>query len=186
MALLLLQPIDAGAITLAAGSETHDLADIDPAAWWEQAAWVPQRILTRGGSIRSHIDPAGSLTEVELAAFATQTGLDVALADLPEAWDTPLAEAAGGLSSGLSVGQTHRLELTRALARGARLVVLDEPTAHLAPQDEDLIIMAMRALADSGAAVVVIAHRPATLAAADVVLQVATAPVTPDPKPVVS
>lgn len=184
MALLLLQPADHGVIEVEgkAAGDGAALASIDPQAWWDQAAWVPQRILTAGGTLREHVDPDGRLTPERLARAAALTGLDQAIADLPRGWDTPLAETAGGLTSGLSVGQTHRLELTRALVRDAQLVVLDEPTAHLAPQDEDLIIAAMRAVAEAGAAVVVIAHRPATLAAADVVLEVDSAPL-PDHRP---
>lgn len=178
MALLLLQPLDHGTIELEHDGESStqvhrvSLADLAPRTWWEQAAWVPQRVVTLGGTIRTHVDPLGTIPTADLEAAADKTGLAEVVAGLPLGWDTPLAAAAGGLSSGLSVGQTHRLELTRALVRGARLVVLDEPTAHLAPQDEAGVIAAMQAVARSGAAVVVIAHRPATLAAADVVVQV--------------
>ena len=90
----------------------------------------------------------------------------------PAGWDTPLASSEGGWGSGLSVGQSQRLELTRALLQRSRLVVLDEPTAHLSARDEAEVIAAMRAVAEAGAAVVVVAHRPATLAAADVVVTV--------------
>ncbi|GMA30859.1 hypothetical protein GCM10025875_08510 [Litorihabitans aurantiacus] len=53
-------------------------------------------------------------------------------------------------------------------------MVLDEPTAHLSADDERAVVAAVRALADAGAAVVVIAHRPAMLAAADDVVSVHT------------
>jgi len=193
MALLLLQPVDAGSIELvvggpddpddtagppddlAAGPGTRadvPLAGIDPAAWWEQAAWVPQRVVTGGGTLREHVTSGREIPAADLEEAARATGLSDVVAALPGGWDTRLAESAGGLSSGLSVGQTHRLELTRALVRGARLVVLDEPTAHLAPADEARIVEAMRAVAARGAAVVVVAHRPATLAAADEVVHV--------------
>lgn len=172
MALLALQVPDGGGVRLRAGHGVVDLAEVDPAAWWEQAAWVPQRIHTAGGTVREHVDPTGRLPQERLEDAARLTGLADALGELPQGWDTPLASAVGALSSGLSVGQTHRLELTRAVVRGARLVVLDEPTAHLAPSDEAGVVHAMQALARAGAAVVVVAHRPATLAAADTVIQV--------------
>ena len=188
MALLLLQPLDAGSIELVTGVDggartgqdgnddepagSVPLTDLDPSAWWAQCAWVPQRIVTSGGTVRTHVSAGQEVAQADLEAAARATGLDAVVAALPAGGDTPLAQSAGGLSSGLSVGQTHRLELTRALVRGARLVVLDEPTAHLAPSDEAQIVAAMRALAERGAAVVVIAHRPATIAAADQVVRV--------------
>ncbi|WP_108717782.1 thiol reductant ABC exporter subunit CydD [Miniimonas sp. S16] len=180
MALLRLQPPDAGTLVLEHDGERTDLADVASAAWWAQAAWVPQRVVTSGGTVRSHAlgGASGPDAEARLVQAAEATGLAHVVAGLPLGWATPLAAEAGGLSSGLSVGQTHRLELTRALVRGARLVVADEPTAHLAPGDEQEVVAALRAVADAGAAVVVVAHRPGTLTAADVVVQVrSSAPV---------
>lgn len=184
MALLRLQGLDEGSILLEHDGATTPLEEVAAERWWAQAAWVPQRVHTTGGTLAEHLatgvdldSPAAVQTHRERReAAARATGLAAVIAGLPAGWDTPLVAGSGGLSSGLSVGQTHRLELTRALIRGARLVVLDEPTAHLAPADEADLITAMAATAAAGAAVVVIAHRPATLVAADTVVQVAAAP----------
>lgn len=180
MALLQLQPLDDGVIRLEHDGGSTDLADVGgdgPAGWWAQTAWVPQRVATFGGTIASHVAaPDDAARDVAAAA----TGLLEVVASLPAGWDTPLASGEGGLSSGLSVGQTQRLELTRALVGGARLVVLDEPTAHLAAADEAAVVAAVRAVARAGAAVVVVAHRPTMLAAADVVVTVRSTPVPAD------
>ena len=181
MALLQLQPLDDGVIRLEHdGGSSTDLADVGgdgPAGWWAQAAWVPQRVSTSGGTMASHV---AAPDDAARDAAAAATGLLEVVASLPAGWDTPLASGEGGLSSGLSVGQTQRLELTRALVGGARLVVLDEPTAHLAAADEAAVVAAVRAVARAGAAVVVIAHRPTMLAAADVVVTVRSTPVLAD------
>lgn len=172
MALLRQQPLDSGHVWLERDGVRTDLADVEDEAWWRDVAWVPQRALTYGGTLAEHVDPASLASEAERDAAAAATGLLTVVQSLPQGWSTPLSRSQGGLSSGLSVGQTQRLELTRALLAGSRLVVLDEPTAHLAPADEAQVVAAVRAVADAGAAVVVIAHRPTMLAAADTVVTV--------------
>ncbi|MFP7366105.1 ABC transporter transmembrane domain-containing protein [Corynebacterium callunae] len=79
-----------------------------------------------------------------------------------------------GDNSQLSLGQRQRLALDRELSRGdAALVLLDEPTAHLDPDNALLIITRLQALAKAGATVVVVSHDPLLRDAADVVVNVA-------------
>lgn len=58
-----------------------------------------------------------------------------------------------------SVGQQQRLEILKALAEASRVLILDEPTAVLAPQEVDELLPALRRLADQGRAVVLISHK---------------------------
>ncbi|MEV4508616.1 thiol reductant ABC exporter subunit CydD [Dactylosporangium sp. NPDC049525] len=113
---------------------------------------------------------------VVLAALRT-VGLDTEILAMPGGLDTPLGERGQGLSS----GQRQRLALARLLREagtGPALVLLDEPTAHLDAAAERLVIAELRALAARGCAVLVVAHRPAVLAAAD-----RTVPITPPAPP---
>ena len=59
----------------------------------------------------------------------------------------------------LSVGQKQRVEILRVLGQGARLIVLDEPSAVLTPQEVDGLFAALRRLADEGRTVVFITHK---------------------------
>jgi len=59
----------------------------------------------------------------------------------------------------LSVGQMQRLEIARALARGARVLVLDEPTAVLAPSEVDALLAHLAELRRRGIAIVLISHK---------------------------
>jgi ABC-type uncharacterized transport system ATPase subunit len=59
----------------------------------------------------------------------------------------------------LSVGQQQRVEILKALAIGARVLILDEPTAVLTPQEADELLPALRTLATGGAAIAFISHK---------------------------
>ena len=59
----------------------------------------------------------------------------------------------------LSVSAQQRLELLKALSRDARLLILDEPTAVLAPAEADDLLNRIRQLADRGRSVVLITHK---------------------------
>ena len=59
----------------------------------------------------------------------------------------------------LEVGDQQKVELLRVLAQGARVLLLDEPTTHLAPAEVDRLFAAVRGLASDGVAVVLITHK---------------------------
>jgi ribose transport system ATP-binding protein len=60
---------------------------------------------------------------------------------------------------GLGTGRQQLVEIARGLSRRVRLLLLDEPTASLAPREVDLLVREVRALASGGAAVLYISHR---------------------------
>ncbi|UER53906.1 thiol reductant ABC exporter subunit CydD [Kineosporiaceae bacterium SCSIO 59966] len=175
--LLGLRRPDAGRVLVVPpdGGPPVDLAEVDPDAWRSRLAWVPQRPVlvpdTLAGNVRL---VAPDATDDEVRAAAAQAGLDEVVDTLPGGWQTALG--AGG--SGLSAGQRQRVALARALlrvARGAHVVVLDEPTAHLDAGSERLPLDVIARLRDAGCAVLVVAHRPALVAAADDVVTVRAA-----------
>ncbi|MFN2303584.1 MAG: ABC transporter ATP-binding protein, partial [Anaerolineales bacterium] len=59
----------------------------------------------------------------------------------------------------LSVGEQQRVEILKALYRGADILILDEPTAVLAPQEIDDLMHTMRALVDQGKSIIFISHK---------------------------
>jgi simple sugar transport system ATP-binding protein len=59
----------------------------------------------------------------------------------------------------LPVSAQQRLEIVKALAHGARVLILDEPTAVLAPDESRRLLRWLRAFADGGSAVVLITHK---------------------------
>lgn len=143
------------------------LADVDPAGWWAQISWVPQRPVVEPGTVRSEVDQAGG-TDEAVARAAALTGLDQVVAELPDGWSTRIGQ--GG--AGLSVGQRQRLALTRALLEPRPLVVLDEPTAHLDAAAEGQVLGVIERLRAAGRTVLLVTHRPVLAAAADDVVAV--------------
>lgn len=61
--------------------------------------------------------------------------------------------------SDLAVGMQQRVEILKALYQGARILILDEPTAVLTPQEVDELFSVVRTLVDDGLAVVLITHK---------------------------
>jgi len=76
----------------------------------------------------------------------------------------------GAIVTTLSIGERQQLEIVKLLFRGASTLILDEPTAVLAPQQSEQLFAALRRLASDGNAVVFVSHRLREVtAAADVV-----------------
>lgn len=86
-------------------------------------------------------------------AAATAGGLEEPMALLG------MHEDAGALTSTLSVARQQRLEILKVIYRGARIMILDEPTAVLTPQETEQLFDTLRALALKGYAVIFISHK---------------------------
>jgi ABC-type multidrug transport system fused ATPase/permease subunit len=84
---------------------------------------------------------------------------------MPDGYDSRVGDR--GLT--LSGGQRQRIGIARALIRDNPILILDEPTAALDAESEDLVIQAMERLME-GRTVITIAHRLSTLRNADKII----------------
>lgn len=145
-----------------------DLADVERASWWRQVAWVPQRTTLEPGTLREAVTRGRDVPPAALADAARLVGLLDVVEDRPDGWLTAVGQ--GGV--GLSLGERQRVALARALLGDEPLVVLDEPTAHLDADTEAGVLRAVARLREQGRTVLLIAHRPTLVAAADEVVRV--------------
>ena len=145
------------------------LDELDLAGWRAGIGWLPQHpvlidaALDPRPTVRAIVDMGRGLPDETVADAMRRAGLtdEIGL-------DRTLA--ADG--SGLSVGQRQRLALARALAGNPPVLLLDEPTAALDGDSEATVVEAIRGAASSGAAVIVVAHRPALVEVSDQVVLV--------------
>jgi simple sugar transport system ATP-binding protein len=124
--------------------------------------------IARGvGMVQQHFALVGVMSAIENVMLGAEPVDRLGRLDVPRAraravgvakemgieldWDAP-AETLG-------VGDRQRLEIVRTLARDARVVILDEPTAVLTPGEARQLYAALRRLADAGRAIVVVTHR---------------------------
>src|ERR1051326_8400800 len=59
----------------------------------------------------------------------------------------------------LSVGQQQRVEILKVLYRGARILIMDEPTGVLTPQETDELFVVLRSLVQQGKTIIFITHK---------------------------
>jgi len=124
-----------------------ELASIEPASWRSRVAWLPQDPTLPGDSVREVVqmgDP--SIDDSTIIDAMAQLRLDLGL-------DQRLGEGAQELSA----GQRRRLALVRCIVRRPLVLVLDEPTAHLDPENARLVAEAIARLTMTR---VVATHRP--------------------------
>src|SRR4051794_30032625 len=96
--------------------------------------------LGRGQGVRLDLDTARTEVRAAAAAFGITVDPDARIADL-------------------SIGEHQRVETLKALSRECRVLILDEPTAVLVPQEVEALFVALRRLIAEGLAVVFISHK---------------------------
>ncbi|MGC8782018.1 MAG: amino acid ABC transporter ATP-binding/permease protein, partial [Anaerolineae bacterium] len=161
-ALLRFWDYEAGEIVLA-GREIRSLDAETVRAWCGVVAHDPHLFnMTVADNLRLARPTA---TQAEIEAAARAAGIHDFIASLPQGYDTWLGEGGARLSG----GQRQKLALARAVLKGAPLLILDEPTAHLDAQTEREVVATLARL-KQGRTMIIITHRPIFAEIADQVI----------------
>jgi ATP-binding cassette subfamily C protein len=139
---------------------------------WERGSfgravgYLPQSLSLIDGTIRQTIARMQDSDPRDVIRAAQLAGIHEMIGKLPHGYDTPVRD---GLHM-LSGGQMQRLALARALYGDPKLLILDEPNSNLDSTGEQALINAIEVARARGAIVIMIAHRPSVMAAADKIM----------------
>ena len=161
--------VDSGAVRVGG----HDVREFTVDSLLRNFSMVFQDVYLFNDTLEANIafGTAGA-THEQVVEAAKRARCHDFISALPNGYDTIVGE--GGAS--LSGGERQRISIARALLKDAPIVVLDEATASIDPENEQLIQQALTELTREKT-VVVIAHRLATIEHADQILVVEDGPV---------
>lgn len=156
--------VDSGAVRVGG----HDVREFTVDSLLRNFSMVFQDVYLFNDTLEANIafGTAGA-THEQVVEAAKRARCHDFISALPNGYDTIVGE--GGAS--LSGGECQRISIARALLKDAPIVVLDEATASIDPENEQLIQQALTELTREKT-VVVIAHRLATIEHADQILVV--------------
>ena len=114
------------------------------------------------GMVFQHFSLFDSLSVLENVALTMDSERDMALLskriiDVSQAYGLPLDPAAHVYE--LSVGERQRIEIVRCLLQNPKLLILDEPTSVLTPQEVKRLFVTLKKLSDEGCAILYISHK---------------------------
>jgi len=129
--------------------------------------YLPQRVALFDGTIKENIARLSpNPDDAEVVRAAQAAAAHEMILKLPDGYDTRVTGNGGRLSG----GQIQRIGLARALYGDPVIVVLDEPNSNLDNDGSLALNAAIRTLKEKGAAVLIMAHRPAAIQECEMLL----------------
>ena len=146
----------------------HDVREFTCDSLLKNISMVFQNVYLFHDTIRSNIQfGRPDATEQEIMAAAKAARCHDFIMALPDGYDTVIGEGGGTLSG----GEKQRISIARAILKNAPIIILDEATASVDPENEHLIQEAISELTQ-GKTIITIAHRLETIENADQILVV--------------
>lgn len=144
----------------------HDLRKFTYDSLLSNISMVFQNVYLFNDTIRANIlFGKPDATEEEMIEAAQKARCHDFIMTLPNGYDTVVGEGGGTLSG----GEKQRISIARAILKNAPIIILDEATASIDPENEHLIQHAISELT-KGKTIITIAHRLATIQNADQIL----------------
>ena len=151
--------VENGTITMGG----HDLKEIPLDELYDQVAFVSQDNYLFDDTVRENIRMGRrDARDAEVEAAAHEAGCDSFIGELENGFDTVV----GGGGAHLSGGERQRIAIARAMLKNAPIIILDEATAYIDPENEAVIQNVVAKLVKNKT-VLVIAHRLSTITGAD-------------------
>lgn len=146
----------------------HDLKEFTCDSLLSNVSMVFQNVYLFHDTVRANICfGKPDATEEEMIEAAKKARCHDFIMAMPDGYDTVIGEGGGTLSG----GGKQRISIARAMLKDAPIIILDEATASIDPENEYLIQSAISELT-KGKTIITIAHRPATIRNADQILVV--------------
>ena len=146
----------------------HDLKELTCDSLLSNISMVFQNVYLFNDTVRANICfGRPNATEQEMMDAAKKARCHEFIMALPKGYDTVVGEGGGTLSG----GEKQRISIARAILKNAPIIILDEATASVDPENEHLIQAALSELTH-GKTIITIAHRLATIQNADQILVV--------------
>ncbi len=146
----------------------HDVKEFTCDSLLSNISMVFQNVYLFHDTVRNNICfGKPDATEAEMVEAAKKACCHDFIMALPEGYDTVIGEGGGSLSG----GEKQRISIARAILKDAPIIILDEATASVDPENEHLIQAAISELT-RGKTILTIAHRLATIEQADQILVV--------------
>lgn len=154
--------VDSGSVSIGG----RDVRDYTLEALMNQISMVFQNVYLFADTIENNIKfGCPNATHEQVVEAARKAGCDDFIEALPDGYDTVI----GGGGASLSGGEKQRISIARAMLKDAPIIILDEATANVDPENEDRLQKAIEALTRDKT-IIMIAHRLKTVRNSDQIL----------------
>ena len=148
------------------------LLDTTPIQHWDPEdlgpyfGYLPQNVELFDGTVKENIARMTVGDDAKVIAASKTAHAHLMIQEMQDGYDTQIGESGPVLSG----GQRQRIGLARALFGDPKIIVLDEPNANLDQAGETALAAAIHELKSQGKTIIVVGHRPSTLAEATKIL----------------
>lgn len=145
-----------------------DIENINTSSLLDNVTMVSQSTYLFNDTILNNLKIAkADATKEEIIEACKKASIHDFITSLDEGYETRV----GGDKTNISAGEKQRIGLARAFLKGAKLILLDEPTSNVDAINEGIILKALKERNDNSS-IILVSHRESTMAIADKIYQI--------------